>query len=216
MFTRALFCIIVLRSWSFLFTVSITNFFDCLCLSISRPNFIELAGDDRSGSFYAWLNTLGWGLSHVAAEGINMLATRGGTRNWNVVWCAPVVARLLATVVFWRWASIRSAQEHLGEKVLADRGGCIPGAANIDWLELIDHSRALQLKPLPLIKQMMNEAGLDGSKKIITHCQTHHRSGLSYLVGKLLGMPIAAYDGSWSEWGNRNDTPIENKTSTTP
>ena len=44
----------------------------------------------------------------------------------------------------------RSAQEHQGEKVLADRGGCIPGAANIDWLELIDHSRALQLKPLPL------------------------------------------------------------------
>ena len=109
----------------------------------------------------------------------------------------------------------RSAQEHHGEKVLADRGGCIPGAANIDWLELIDHNRALQLKPLPLIKQMMDEAGLDGSKKIITHCQTHHRSGLSYLVGKLLGMPIAAYDGSWSEWGNRSDTPIENKTLTT-
>lgn len=77
------------------------------------PNFIELAGDDRSGSFYAWLNTLGWGLSHVTAQGINMLATRGGTRNWNVVWGAPVVARLLATVVFWQWASIRSAQEHL-------------------------------------------------------------------------------------------------------
>ncbi len=110
----------------------------------------------------------------------------------------------------------RSAQEYHGEKVLADRAGCIPGAANIDWLELIDHSRAMQLKPLPLIKQMMDEAGLDGSKKIITHCQTHHRSGLSYLVGKLLGMPIAAYDGSWSEWGNRIDTPIENKTSTTP
>lgn len=103
----------------------------------------------------------------------------------------------------------RSAEEFSGKKVLAERGGHIPGAANIDWLDLIDNTRALQLQPLPLIKQQMDSVGLDGSKKIITHCQTHHRSGLSYLVGKLLGIPIAAYDGSWSEWGNRNDTPIE-------
>ena len=77
------------------------------------PNFTELAGDDRSGSFYAWLNTLGWGLSHLVTEGINRLATSSGTRNWTVVWGSPVVARLLATIVFCRWASIRPAQEHL-------------------------------------------------------------------------------------------------------
>eukprot|EP01051_Picozoa_sp_SAG22_P005842 SAG22_NODE_361_length_11712_cov_6.108155_1_plen_191_part_00 len=77
------------------------------------PNFIEAAGDDPSGSFYAWLNTLGWGLSHVAAEAINWLATRGGPRNWNVVWVAPAVCRAAATLVYWRWASVRSAQEHL-------------------------------------------------------------------------------------------------------
>jgi thiosulfate/3-mercaptopyruvate sulfurtransferase len=32
---------------------------------------------------------------------------------------------------------------------------------------------------------------------------------LSYMVGRLLGMEIRAYHGSWSEWGNREDTPIE-------
>ncbi|MBT3897162.1 MAG: sulfurtransferase, partial [Gammaproteobacteria bacterium] len=46
-------------------------------------------------------------------------------------------------------------------------------------------------------------------KKIITHCQTHHRSGLTYLIGKSLGYDIKAYPGSWSEWGNHPDTPVE-------
>ena len=44
---------------------------------------------------------------------------------------------------------------------------------------------------------------------MITHCQTHHRSGLSYLLMKILGYPhIKGYHGSWGEWGNRSDTPI--------
>ena len=34
-------------------------------------------------------------------------------------------------------------------------------------------------------------------------------SGLTYLVGKALGYDIKAYDGSWSEWGNDPETPIE-------
>ncbi|MDG1207545.1 MAG: sulfurtransferase, partial [Pseudomonadales bacterium] len=41
------------------------------------------------------------------------------------------------------------------------------------------------------------------------HCQTHHRSGLTYLIGKILGFDIRAYDGSWAEWGNDPTTPIE-------
>jgi len=54
------------------------------------------------------------------------------------------------------------------------------------------------------------ELGIAGDKTIVTHCQTHHRSGFTYLVGKLLGFPrLKAYPGSWSEWGNTLDTPIE-------
>lgn len=104
----------------------------------------------------------------------------------------------------------RSAEEYTGSKVLAQRGGHIPGAKNYDWLELMDHSRQLQLLPLDGIQQRLNTLGITSDKLLITHCQTHHRSGLSYLVAKLLGYPrLKAYHGSWSEWGNRSDTPIE-------
>jgi thiosulfate/3-mercaptopyruvate sulfurtransferase len=45
---------------------------------------------------------------------------------------------------------------------------------------------------------------------VIAHCQTHHRSAHSFFVLKFLGFPtVRGYPGSWSEWGNRPDTPIE-------
>ena len=104
----------------------------------------------------------------------------------------------------------RSPQEYSGEKVLAARGGHIPGAANINWLDLMDRNNFLRLKPLATIKTMLADKNLTAEKTIVTHCQSHHRSGLTYLVGKIIGLNIKAYDGSWSEWGNLTNTPIDN------
>tara|TARA_Y100001947_G_scaffold41381_1_gene34257 strand:- start:446 stop:1270 length:825 start_codon:yes stop_codon:yes gene_type:complete len=103
----------------------------------------------------------------------------------------------------------RALEEYTGTKVTALKNGHIPGAVNLDWLELIDHDSNLRLKPLDILKRELESLGIDNNKKIITHCHTHHRSGLSYLVGKILGLDIKAYDGSWSEWGNHPDTPVE-------
>jgi len=104
----------------------------------------------------------------------------------------------------------RSPEEYRGEKVVAARGGHIPGAINIDWLELIDRDNDMRLIDLDGLQQRLNSLGLSRDKTIITHCHTHHRSGLTYLAMKILGYPsIKGYHGSWSEWGNRNDTPIE-------
>ena len=105
----------------------------------------------------------------------------------------------------------RSAEEYDGSKVLAKRSGHIPGAVNIDWLELIDRDRNMRLVHLEPLQQRLNSLGLSKNKHIVTHCQTHHRSGLSYLAMKVLGYrKIKGYHGSWSEWGNREDTPIAN------
>ena len=103
----------------------------------------------------------------------------------------------------------RSAEEYQGIRPGAARNGHIPGAVNLDWLELINRQDNLRLYPADILSKKLNAAGIQGDKPIITHCQTHHRSGLTYLVGKLLGYDIKAYDGSWAEWGNDPDTPIE-------
>ncbi len=105
---------------------------------------------------------------------------------------------------------VRSAAEYAGERSAAARAGHIPGALNLDWMALKDPQRALRLsEDLP---GLLRAHGIDGAnKRVITHCQTHHRSGLSYLVGRLLGFKdIRAYHGSWSEWGNDPSTPIVN------
>lgn len=107
-------------------------------------------------------------------------------------------------VVIW---DARSAEEFDGSTVHAARGGHIPGAINLNWLDTVDRDRNLRIRPD--IENVLNKAGITPDKEVITHCQTHHRSGLTYLIGKSLGFGIKAYDGSWSEWGNDPDTPIE-------
>ncbi len=102
----------------------------------------------------------------------------------------------------------RSPEEYMGEKVFAARGGHIPGSINLDWMELMDRQNGLRLRQD--IGSLVSGKGFKSSSKIITHCQTHHRSGLTYLVGKILGLNIKAYHGSWAEWGNDSDTPIDN------
>jgi thiosulfate/3-mercaptopyruvate sulfurtransferase len=104
----------------------------------------------------------------------------------------------------------RGPEEFAGTKVLAKRGGHIPGARNYEWTDLMDKQRNLQLLPLQDIQEQLDQRGITRNKRVVTHCQTHHRSGLTYLVARILGYPnIQAYHGSWSEWGNRDDTPIE-------
>lgn len=102
----------------------------------------------------------------------------------------------------------RSAQEYSGEKVISARGGHIPGAVNYEWTRGMDAENGLRIQNLDEFRELLKAMGIDESKEIATHCQTHHRSGYTYLVGKILGLNIKAYAGSWSEWGNDESTPV--------
>lgn len=102
----------------------------------------------------------------------------------------------------------RSPAEYRGEKVFAARGGHIPGAANLEWTAAMDPARALRIRSD--IAETLQALGITPDKEVITHCQTHHRSGFTYLLAKALGYPrVKAYAGSWGEWGNLPDTPIQ-------
>jgi thiosulfate/3-mercaptopyruvate sulfurtransferase len=103
----------------------------------------------------------------------------------------------------------RSAEEYAGSKLTAQRNGHIPGAINLDWIDTMDKTKNLRLLPLEELQKKLSSLGIQTGNTIITHCQTHHRSGLTYLIAKALDYAVLAYDGSWSEWGNHPDTPIE-------
>jgi len=104
----------------------------------------------------------------------------------------------------------RSLQEYDGTRKYAERGGHIPGAIRYEWTEAMDRSRNYRLLPADSLKATLSGMGFTPDKEIIVYCQTHHRSALSYVMLKHLGYErVRGYPGSWSEWGNRSDTPIE-------
>jgi thiosulfate/3-mercaptopyruvate sulfurtransferase len=104
----------------------------------------------------------------------------------------------------------RTPDEYAGRVKRSARAGHIPGAVNFNWSDAIDPTRHLRLKDLAEIKAGLEQLGVTPDKEIITYCQTHHRSAHTYFVLKTLGFDrLKAYPGSWSEWGNLPDTPIE-------
>lgn len=103
----------------------------------------------------------------------------------------------------------RSPAEFRGETLRAARGGHIPGAINLEWNSGLDPERNQRVRAD--IAQWLARQGITPDQEVITHCHTHRRSGFTYVLARALGYPrIKAYAGSWSEWGNLTDTPIEN------
>jgi thiosulfate/3-mercaptopyruvate sulfurtransferase len=102
----------------------------------------------------------------------------------------------------------RSEQEYTGLRLAARRGGHIPGAKWYEWSTAINRQDHLKLHPLTRIQQQLEQRGFDLSQPVVAYCQSHHRSGLAYIIGRLLNWEIRAYDGAWSEWGNRSDSAV--------
>ncbi len=104
----------------------------------------------------------------------------------------------------------RSLVEFNGDKKFAARGGHIPGARRYEWTDAMDRAHNLRLLPAATIQQDLDRLGITKDKAVIVYCQTHHRSAFSYVMLRSLGYEdVRGYPGSWSEWGNREDTPVE-------
>jgi thiosulfate/3-mercaptopyruvate sulfurtransferase len=112
---------------------------------------------------------------------------------------------------------VRSPKEFTGEILAppeyptehAQRGGHIPGASNVPWSQAVKDDGTF--KSVEDLKQIYQPKGIIPDKEIIAYCRIGERSSHTWFVLKyLLGYPnVKNYDGSWTEWGNMVDNPIE-------
>ena len=88
------------------------------------------------------------------------------------------------------------------------RSGHIPGAANLPFTELLAPDQTL-LPPV-VLRDRLAQAGVDGSRPVVTSCGSGISACILTLAMVQAGLPPGAvYDGSWTEWGGRPDTPLE-------
>ena len=102
----------------------------------------------------------------------------------------------------------RSDDEYTGTLVRAKRGGRIPGAVHVEWTRNLGPDG--RFKPVDELRKMYESAGVTPDKEVMTYCQGGYRAAHGYLALRLLGYPrVRNYTGSWKEWGDREDLPIE-------
>jgi thiosulfate/3-mercaptopyruvate sulfurtransferase len=113
---------------------------------------------------------------------------------------------------------VRSPQEYSGELIAmagyeqegAQRAGHIPRAISVPWAQAVNEDGTF--KSAAELRELYTSKGvIEDSKPVIAYCRIGERSAHTWFVlHELLGLDeVENYDGSWTEWGNMVNVPIE-------
>ena len=114
---------------------------------------------------------------------------------------------------------VRSPQEYSGELIAmagyeqegAQRAGHIPGAASVPWAQAVNEDGTFKSRRRAARALHRCQGVIEDGKPVIAYCRIGERSAHTWFVlHELLGEDdVKNYDGSWTEWGNLVDVPIE-------
>ena len=93
------------------------------------------------------------------------------------------------------------------------RGGRVPGAIHLEWVNFHTGGAIPTLKTAHEIRSLLSDHGVATDGSVITYCQGGIRAAQAYWVLKLVGADrVRNYDASWREWGNDDGVPVEAET----
>lgn len=169
---------------------------------------LEFFGHPRSqqldGGFGAWQA----GGHPVSTEPVAPVATSwtGTPVEERIASYRHVWDRLSATDV--AILDTRSDGEYQGTLVRAARGGRMPGAVQVEWTTNLRADGTF--KSNDELRAMYEPLGVTPDKEVLTYCQGGYRAAHGYLALRLMGYPrVRNYVGSWKEWGDRLELPVE-------
>lgn len=104
----------------------------------------------------------------------------------------------------------RPVEEYTGAKPGdgVPRGGHIPGAANVFWMQNLLSRENPSLRSVAELRKLYEEAGARAGRTVVTYCRTGGQASHAYFTLKYLGYDVVMYDGSFFEWSNTAGTPV--------
>ena len=206
--------------------------FEALMGRLGVSNATRVIAYDERGGVYA--ARLWWILNHFGHRNVALLD--GGWLKWKAEQRAtatdalkPPAAAFRATPDA-RWVAtadeVKAAIGKRGIRIVdartqgeiegkdlrgIRRGGYIASSVPLYWEDLLDPATKA-FKPAAELERLFKDRGLAPSDEIITYCQIGMRASVDLFALHLMGYDkLRNYYGSWEEWGNRDDTPIETK-----